>query len=346
MGKNNISQKSIAKSLNLSVATVSKALNDSNEINTNTRAKVRNMATTLGYRFSSKSDEKDKSRLVGVLIHSKPGQWQHNRYFEGMSEKCAKLNVSLMLHYFSTDDCERVLDPQYQPPVMRDGQLSGLILVNEWPDHVVASLTEKAPCVSIIYRSSGVSHDVVGTDNINGIAALADVLHDHGHRRIGFFGRCDSVVWARDRFSAYFSSLCRLGVEYDGDSTCEITSGQLEEHENLSDAQLDCVASQIRKGVRAWMCPNDRAGYLLCQGLKERGLEAPRDFSVTGFGYEDSGRRGCGALTTVSTPFLKVGAEALRRLITRVRHPNRAQVDVKLQCKLVEGETVGPLSDS
>lgn len=345
MSKNNISQKSIAKNLNLSVATVSKALNDSSEINSNTRAKVVNMATQLGYRFSVRPErDAHKSRLVGVLINSKPGQWQHNSYFEGMSEKCAKLNVSLTLHYFSAKDCERVLDPEYQPPVMRDGQLSGLILVNRWPEHIVAKLVEKTPCVSIMHRIGDIKHDLVGTDDFGGVAVLAEHLHDFGHRKIGFFGRCDGVAWARKRFSAYFDSLCRMGLEYNEDNVFEMTAEQIDDQMPATDAQVDCVAAQIHQGVRAWMCPSDWAGYTLCRGLMDRGFDVPKDVSVTGFDDIERDRLGCPRLTTVSTPALKIGAEALRRLITRVRHPNRAQLDVRLQCKLIEGATAGPLS--
>ncbi len=347
MVKNAVNQKSIAESLNLSVATVSKALSDSVEINAENREKVVNMATKMGYRYTGGSRRKDgaegKSHFVGVLIHSNPDQWQETAYFAGMSEKCAKLNVSLMLHYFSTADCEQVLDPANQPPVMRDGQLSGLILVNRWPTYIVKELVAKMPCVSIVHRVPEVALDLVGIDNTDGISRLMDHLHGLGHRRIGFFGRCGEITWSRARFGAYTDSLCRLGLEFEPECVCDISLENVEDKTPVLDAQVDDVVVQVRRGVRAWMCANDLVGYLLCRGLMERGFRIPQDVSITGFDYSQNDRLGCPKLTSMAVPFLKIGAEALRRLISRVHHPNRPQYQVRLQCKFVEGMTsAGP----
>jgi len=65
----------------------------------------------------------------------------------------------------------------------------------------------------------------------------------------------------------------------------------------------------------------------------------PRDVSITGFDNSENDRLGCPELTSVGVPALKIGAEALRRLITRLRHPTGPQLHVKLPCKFVEGLT-------
>ena len=94
-GKNTVKQKSIAEHLNLSVATVSKALSDYSDINEETRAKVINTASKMGYKFDTRSRKSmsGKSYFVGVLIYGYTDDWQHTTYFAGMSEKCARMNV-------------------------------------------------------------------------------------------------------------------------------------------------------------------------------------------------------------------------------------------------------------
>lgn len=347
MTKRNINQKSIAKSLNLSVATVSKALSDYADVNSTTRDKVVNMATKMGYKYRSGSKEQSgserKNYFVGVLIHSNPDEVQHTTYFAGMTEKCAKLNVSLILNYFSTSDCELVLDPEYQPPVMRDGELSGIILVNRWPIHVVKRLAAKTPCVSIIHQVHEAGIDVVGIDDHSGIAMLMDHLIEHDHRRIGFFGRCGSLTWSRNRFAAYVNSLCRIGIEYDAELICDVPMEKMENKSQDLDEQIEYVSALIGKGVRSWMCSNDLTGYVLCRGLLDRGFRIPEDVSITGFDNHENNHLGCPELTSTKVPALKIGAESLRRLMTRLRHLNAPQLDVKLQCKLVEGATTGPL---
>lgn len=347
MARNGINQKSIAKNLNLSVATISKALGDSTEINSRTRARVINMASKMGYKCPGARGKKSaeaNSKFVGVLIHSHPDEWQRATYFAGMSEKCAKLNVSLTLHYFTTADREHVLDPEYQPPVMRDKQLSGVILVNRWPGQIVKKLLKDFPCVSVIHEVPGVDLDVIGVDDTSGISKLTDHLYELGHRKIGFFGRCGEMTWSRARFGAYAESLCRLGLEYAPESVSDVSIEQLENRSMALDEQIDYVAGRIKCGVRAWMCASDWVGYVLCRGLMDRGFNVPRDVSITGFDNTEINQLGCPELTSTIVPVVKIGAEALRRLMARLRHPTSPQLHIKLPCEFAPGETTAPPS--
>ena len=221
-----VRQKEIAEELNLSVGTVSKAFSNYTDINEKTRAKVINTASKMGYKFDTRSKKAlvSKSYFVGVLIYGYSDEWQHTTYFAGMSERCAKMNVSLVLHYVNAADCEQILDPDYQPPAMREGQLSGLILVNRWPRHIVKKLLKETPCVSVVHQIPHVPLDIVGIDDTSGISMLMDRLYDLGHRKIGFFGKCGQITWARQRFGAYADSLCRLGLDLEVESICDMSA--------------------------------------------------------------------------------------------------------------------------
>jgi len=343
-----VRQKEIAKELNLSVGTVSKAFSNYTDINEKTRAKVINAASKMGYEFDTRSKKalSGKSYFVGVLIYGFSDDWQHTTYFAGMSERCAKMNVSLVLHYVNAADCEKILEPDHQPPALREGQLSGLILVNRWPRHIVRKLLKELPAVSVVHKIPDVSLDVVGIDDTGGMSMLMDHLYQLGHRRIGFFGRCGEITWSRKRFAAYADSLCRLGLDLDIESVCDVSAELIEDKSLDWDRQIDYAAVQFRRGVRAWMCASDRAGYMLCRGLMDRGIRVPHDVSITGFDNSETDRLGCRELTSVTVPALKIGAEALRRLITRLRHPTGPYLHVELPCKFVEGlTTAAPSAD-
>ena len=107
----------------------------------------------------------------------------------------------------------------------------------------------------------------------------------------------------------------------------------------MLDEQVDYVANRIRQGVTAWICASDWAGYRLSRGLMDRGFKIPQDVSITGFDHAENDRLGCPKLTTMAVPFLKIGAESLRRVISRVLHVNRPKLNVRLQCKFVKGKT-------
>ncbi|MHC4551825.1 MAG: LacI family DNA-binding transcriptional regulator [Planctomycetota bacterium] len=350
MEKRRINQKDIADSLNLSVATVSKALRgDYADINSQTRDRVVNRASQLGYDWGSRkqhaiSDEEETKRyMVGVLILRKLHEWQHTNYFAGMTEKCSKLNVSLILHYVNEENCHHILDKAHQPPAMRDGELSGVILVNHWPEEVVAKLSATVPCVSIQNAYQRARMDVIGVDETLGIEQLMRHLHHQGHRKIGFFGNCGQVYSARMRFSAYLSTLAQLGLEPDLSNVMNLETAHLEDKEILLTGQIESVIRRIEKhGVRAWICASDWVGYLLCRGLIDRGYSIPKDVSIVGFDDTEDNTLGCPKLTSITVPALRIGAESLRRLINRVRHPASPPLKVMLPCKLFEAQTSSP----
>jgi len=347
MGKNKINQKDIADSLKLSVATVSKALRgDYSDINNETRARVVNMASQLGYTNHGSGsqqafldEDEAKCYTVGVLILRKIHEWQHTTYFAGMSEKCAKLNVSLVLHYVSEDNCHLILNKEHQPPALRDGSMSGLILVNHWPEEVVTQLNAQVPCVSIQHSYQHTKMDIILADETQGIEQLADHLYSKGHRKIGFLGNCGQVYFARTRFSAYVGALCKLGIGLDIANVIDVSPAHLEDKEIVLSGQIESVIRRMENGVRAWICASDWVGYLLCRGLIDRGYSIPKDVSIVGFDDSEDNTLGCPKLTSVTVPALRIGAEALRRLINRIKHPASSHLKVMLPCKLFEAHT-------
>lgn len=350
MAKNKINQKDIANSLNLSVATVSKALRgDYSDINEETRERVVNMASKLGYTGHGSGiqqfiaeDEETKICTVGVLILRKMHEWQHTNYFAGMSEKCAKMNVSLILHYVSEDNCHLILDKEHQPPALRDGSMSGLILVNHWPEDVVAELNSRLPCVSIQHSYQRARMDIIGVDETLGIELLADHLYVRGHRKVGFFGSCGQVYNARSRLSAYIGALAKLGLEIDFSNVIDVSVGHLEDKEIVLSGQIESAVRRIQQGVRAWICASDWVGYLLCRGLIDRDYHIPRDVSIVGFDDSEDNTLGCPKLTSITVPALRIGAEALRRLINRIKHPTSPPLKVMLPCKMFDAHTTSP----
>lgn len=347
MSKRKINQKAIADTLSLSVATVSKALSgEYSDINSETRSRVLNMASQLGYLHGSRRQqaiaEELSSYLIGVMILRKLHEWQHTTYFAGMSEKCAKLNVSLILHYVNEDRCNDILEDEHLPPALRQEKNSGLILVNHWPEIIVSELAAHRPCVSIQQPYPNARVDLVGADEMQGVDLLADHLYELGHRRIGFFGKCPQVAFARTRFSGYVSALARLGLDYHPDDAIPLTAAHLEDKEVALGGQMDVVTKRIQNGVGAWICATDWAGYLLCRGLLDRGYRVPKDVSIVGFDDSEENLLGCPKLTSISVPAQKIGAEAMRRLIGKMRHPSSPVLRVMLPCKLFEAQTTAP----
>ena len=103
----------IAEKLNISVATVSRALRRVPGINADTRASVLQTASELGYRLPGKYRNltigKDRLTHIGVFIETTNSNLSHP-YLTGLSEAALALNSSLVIHHVKPGECERVLE--------------------------------------------------------------------------------------------------------------------------------------------------------------------------------------------------------------------------------------------
>jgi DNA-binding LacI/PurR family transcriptional regulator len=344
-GSGGAKMRTIAEQLNLSVATVSRALRRVPGINAETRARVFEAAAQLGYRVpqSYRSQDLQTKGLnhVGVLIQIPQTQGVAPHYLVGMSEASMGLNASLMVHYVNPADCAKILDPKSQPRAMQAGLLAGLIFVFRWPTDVVRELSQRMPCVSIMHRYPGVDMDFIGVDNFEGVEKLADHLYNFGHRKIGFLGCCPDVHWSIQRFGGYAASLTRLGLEQNpnwviSSSIEALTDTTVEATELL--AQAERITR--KDGVRAWICASETMGHKLHAFLVSRGLRVPEDVSLTGF-HRDPGWAKTPALTSVTSSYQAIGAAALKRLLLRVQNPAESIRNILFPFELFHGETAG-----
>lgn len=249
-----VNQAVIAKKLNISVGTVSKALRGLPEVNRQTCEKVHNLAQSLGYLKSKNSlvqiQRMKGFSLVGVLINSSTYQAARSGYLEGLSKESVQRDFSVFTHYVQQGQCESILSADNLPWVMRrDGFLGGLVFIHKWPQKVIAEFTKKYPCVSIMNEYPGTTADFIGANNEQGISLMMEHLCKKGHTKIGFFGHSKAISWSRGRFSGYTHSLCRYGMDVNTDWIIEVEEGYPEAKTHNWEKHFDYIASQVKNGV-------------------------------------------------------------------------------------------------
>lgn len=344
-----INQQLIADRLNISRTTVSRCFTNHKGINPKTRSEVFALAAKLGYQyFQPRSAPKNapKTRSVGVLICSDVEEFNRPDYespgvelLPGISEFAQLHNWQTEVHFVSPL-ATSISDPSYiNIRALKKRHWCGLILMYPFSPQIIGELTARFPCVSLVEQYGRVSVDCVDVNHYKGIATLMERLRQNGHTRIGFFSRRYAIeaVWSYRRFSAYVENLIRWGAHYNERDVIhlDITSQEkIEEGYRL-------VINQIKDGVTAWICGADHQAYDLIIALKQRGYQVPRDISVTGF---DGILRppGAPALETMRVPYYEIGFAGSRRLFDKINKRFDAPQEILLDCRLQEGETVGP----
>lgn len=350
-----VSQRQIARELNVSVATVSRSLSDSTRISDATRRRVREAAARLGYaglgtgsrgsrpELAPDADASNRgerrAKMMGALVQTDDPTLQNwagfvrYRYLHGASAAAQELGVAVGVHFVGRAERDRVAEPDHQPAGMRRGQFGGALLIGHFPEDQIARLAEALPCVRVGFRHPQIAVDCVDKDELHGITLAVDHLHGLGHRRIGFVGDRQHESYMHARFAAYTDQVLEHGLEFTGEQIINVS------REALGDQCVaERVAAQVQRGVRAWVCGNDAVGYHLVQGLLGRGLRVPEDVSVVGVD-DIAPPPGLPKLTSVAPPFEGIGAVALRRLLERIERPDDEPVTIELRCELSQGQT-------
>lgn len=343
MGKK-ANQTVIARQLNLAPGTVSRALRHQPGIKPETRERILKLAAELGYTIkprgkSSVGSEKNGCYL-GVLVQSPESALTHSRYLVSLSEAAAQMNVTLIVHHVLFSECAGILNADRQPAAMRDGRVRGLVLVHRWPEDVVAELTKRFPCVSIVHFYPSQRLDLIDMDHRDGMNQLAEHLYDLGHRRIGFFGRCADVSWTRSRYAGYVEAMTKLNLPISPDWSISLPIDCFDQR-TLPREVAAAAVEQARSGVTAWMATNEWAGQALVQAFRDVGFRVPDDISVTGFDNSDVVRNPVIRLTSVGVSLTSIGTAAIRRLYGRLANPEDPWQSTLFRVELVPGDSTG-----
>ena len=337
----NVNLAAIARQLGISISTASRALRNAEGIRAETRTKVLEAAESLGYDFSRRNTLEISPHPHHIMALAQCNSPQSDqRYLAGMSRASVMLNLAILSHHITTEECPGVLDAKYQPAAMKAGLVEGLVLIHRWPADIALRLSLKWPIVSIVHHYPETTIDHIGIDDRTGMASLMSHLRDGGHTRIGFFGLAREMSWACSRFSAYVENLIRMGMSYEPQNVIEISLADAMAPETFECGDwTQSVISRAKGGVDAWVCSSAATAYTLCRCFRDRGYKIPDDVAVTGYHSNVTNPADLPMLTSTVVADEELGAAALRRLLHRFSHPDESQRSILLPARLVEGDT-------
>lgn len=345
---NEVNQQAIADILNISRATVSRCFTNHPGINPITRAKVFKVALEINYKHSEargNTSKRDKKRAnISVLICSDEEEYSKKDYQNPGEQILAGITEYAVLNNAKID--VDLIPPEAthldHPKIkllhsLNRHKTDGILLIYPFSESIINELSSRFPVVSLVDQLEQSTMDCVDVDHYIGISEITDYLVANGHRRIGFYTRDYPIEagWSYRRYSAFIEKMTRLKLQV---SHTDII-GIFPRSEKTVEQSLDEVAARTRQGVTAWVCAADHQAYDLIEGMKERGLEVPRDVSITGFdGIEKSDDSL--ALTTINIPFREIGIAGIERLAARLRKRFHESRHVYISGSLEKGKTV------
>jgi LacI family transcriptional regulator len=166
----------------------------------------------------------------------------------------------------------------------------------------------------------------------------AELLIAAGHRRIAHITGEAWMEVSKDRSRGYRDALATADIPFDPalvrEGNWQLSSGY--------EATLSLM--QLGRPPTAIFCGNDRMAIGCYEALKQLGRRIPEDVSVVGFDDEDIASHLMPKLTTLKFPRRLMGAWAAERAFSPGHDRGEGHRVVKLECELVERESVAPSS--
>lgn len=334
--------KQIAKELNVSVSTVSKALNDSPEISDLTKIKIKEYAKLKNYKPNviGLNLKNRKTKTIGVIIPNILNSF-FAKVFSGI-EKVADEKGYNVIMCISNESLEK---EAHTLEMLSNGTIDGFILsvseeaqkLDEY-NHFSAIINDGTPIVMFDRIAEGVDCDKVVVDDFDSALNATQHLIDLGCKNIAMFSSVDNLSVGKLRAEGYRKALENNNIPVD-----ETIILRTDSDENLNNKIAAIFDANKIDGVFA-LDENDSVAALKI-GLK-KGYKIPDELSIIGFADGIlASRRLSPSLTTVSQHGIEIGEVAAKLLIDRLesKEEHVPYETVVIKTKLKERESTRKL---
>lgn len=299
--------KDVAREANVSVATVSRALNGQHNVAEAVRRRIQDVAQRLRYtpHHAARSLSSRRTRTVGVVLPEVYGEFFSELVY-GIDQVAREHGLHLLVSSYHGD-------PREQGDALRSmrGRVDGLLVMSPYDDadgHLADALAGLPDAVLIGSQHGLPGQRRIGIDNHAGARAMVAHLASLGHRRIAFVSGPQGNHEAAERLRGYRDALAALLP----DAQAEVLQGDFREASGERAGRALLAAPSLPDAVFA---ANDTMALGCLSAFNAAGLKVPADIAVAGFDDIPLARYVPPGLTTMRVDIAALGADAMRRLL-------------------------------
>lgn len=336
--KPKLTLKQIARELDVSISTVSKALHGSLEISDETKEKIQAFAKFYNYKPNNiaLSLKNRKTRTIGIVI---PEIVHH--FFATVirgAEKVANERGYNMIICLSNNSFDREV---VNMELLANGSIDGFILSvaketqqKEDYHHIQEVISRGMPLVLFDRVTDKVDCDKVVIDDVEGAKRAVLHLTELGCKRIGLISTVDYISVGKLRTKGYKLALQHVDISYNEELVLKI--------ENIENSQKQIVNFIKKNELDAIFAVNEQFAASAIKGLNEKGKNVPEEVSVIAFTDGEISQNFVPSLSTVSQHGADMGRRAANLLIDRLEQPTETETPFTTQIirtSLIERES-------
>ncbi|MEG1733275.1 MAG: LacI family DNA-binding transcriptional regulator [Longicatena sp.] len=327
----------VAKQANVSIATVSRVLNNNYPVNVKTRARVQKAIDELHFipNMQAREIKKRKSKTIGIIVPSVDNMF-FPEVINGVEQYLMEHSYSLLVS-FSKNSKEK---EQENVRNLMSRNVAGIIIADANTENVESGFYEEfSKNTPITFINGDASHEefsYVLCDESDGANKALHALWNKGHHDI-YFVRGDNSYSYDVKEQAYRAFLAQQ-KEHVEPHIVYVGEGN---HSKVIDMTCKKMVEHLRnEKYSAAFCCNDLMALGVLDACKEVGIKVPEEFSVIGFDNIILSRFVQPKLTTVDQNMYQLGINAAQLLLENIKAEKKLNKKVVLCAKLIERETL------
>lgn len=323
------SMNEVAKRAGVSIATVSRVLNNSESVNEATRLKILKAIKDLKYqpsrvakRLRSKSVS---SNLLGVLIPDIQNPFYVD-VLRGIEDVAYKNNYAIIMCNYGQDEKKEIM----YLDILQSEAIDGLIAapVSENDLRLKSIIKDGLPVVCVDRGLAGIDVDIVWVNNEDGSFEAVNHLIKSGYRRIAYISGLPSIPSSRMRETGYRKALENKDIYIS--ELVKYGNSSYESGVNLCAELLD-----LPNPPDAIFTGNNLITLGALETIHKRKKRIPEDVAILGFDDMFWASSLNPPLTAVRQPAYEIGKRACELLIQRISDPQRSCIQMTLNAELM-----------
>ncbi len=323
--------KDVAERAGVSIATVSRALNDKGDVSGETRERVREVARSVGYSPdpAARSLASQKTRLVAVVVGDNAGHRDLSLIFFG------KVLAAISRRLSQSGYDPLLLQPSDVGPEHR---FDAAVLIGvDSDDPLVTELSSReVPLVGVDVRFASDRAAYVGSDHAEGVRLALAHLHALGHRRIAHLAGATNTVAGAARLQAFVEETAALGLELAGEL---VRRGDFT---SASGYRETCALLALDERPTAILAASDLMALAALQAIRDAGLQPGHEIAVVGFDDLEAAALAYPPLTTIRQDRKELGTLAAARAIELIEDAETSTQETILPVELVVRASSAP----
>jgi LacI family transcriptional regulator len=304
----------IAQKLELSSATVSRALQDNPAINKNTRKRIQDAARELGYRHNTfaSSLRTQKTNTIGIIVHELNSNFITS-VLSGIEKVTTEAGYDLIITHSSESFKKEMANANNLFHKRVDGLIASLAFDTKNLDHFKQYEEKGIPIIFFDRVEETSDSTKVIIDNYKGGYQATQHLIEQGCKRIVLVtANLSRNVYAQ-RHKGYSDALFDNNIPYNNEY---VLIKDLSEQCGMEAALQILKMKPLPDGA---FITNDFSAAVCMQTLKEHGIRIPEDIAMVGFNNDAIGKIIEPQLTTIDYPGVDIGEIAARNLINHLK---------------------------